>query len=162
MFVLFRLLGKDYDAAVMISGFLGHGLGQRQMRWRICHRPSASMVLPGRPSLLMYSPLRSSTQRSISWLLNREFTNNMDIKAAHAEKSAGRLLASKNQSIEGASLLPLPARERNSLCLWRRRSMMRNSQGRHLCHSRTVPSLPRDCGKFRSRRDEVKSCLYRW
>jgi glutamate:Na+ symporter, ESS family len=27
MFVLFRLLGKNYDAAVMISGFLGHGLG---------------------------------------------------------------------------------------------------------------------------------------
>ncbi|MCW1929416.1 sodium/glutamate symporter [Bhargavaea beijingensis] len=27
VFVLFRLLGKDYDAAVMISGFLGHGLG---------------------------------------------------------------------------------------------------------------------------------------
>lgn len=26
-FVMFRLLGKDYDAAVMISGFLGHGLG---------------------------------------------------------------------------------------------------------------------------------------
>lgn len=27
IFVMFRLLGKDYDAAVMISGFLGHGLG---------------------------------------------------------------------------------------------------------------------------------------
>ncbi len=27
VFVMFRLLGKDYDAAVMISGFLGHGLG---------------------------------------------------------------------------------------------------------------------------------------
>ena len=46
VFVLFRLLGKDYDAAVMISGFLGHGLGQRQMRWRICQRPSASWSFP--------------------------------------------------------------------------------------------------------------------
>lgn len=27
IFVLFRLLGKDYDAAVMISGFAGHSLG---------------------------------------------------------------------------------------------------------------------------------------
>lgn len=27
VFVMFRLLGKNYDAAVMISGFLGHGLG---------------------------------------------------------------------------------------------------------------------------------------
>ncbi|MFS0576776.1 sodium/glutamate symporter [Sporosarcina sp. 179-K 3D1 HS] len=27
VFVMFRALGKDYDAAVMISGFLGHGLG---------------------------------------------------------------------------------------------------------------------------------------
>lgn len=27
IFVMFRLLGKNYDAAVMISGFLGHGLG---------------------------------------------------------------------------------------------------------------------------------------
>lgn len=27
IFVMFRLLGRDYDAAVMISGFLGHGLG---------------------------------------------------------------------------------------------------------------------------------------
>ncbi|MFK2825305.1 sodium/glutamate symporter [Bacillus sp. B190/17] len=26
-FVLFRLLGKDYDAAVMVAGFTGHGLG---------------------------------------------------------------------------------------------------------------------------------------
>ena len=27
MFVLFRLLGRDYDAVVMCSGFIGHGLG---------------------------------------------------------------------------------------------------------------------------------------
>lgn len=27
IFVMFRLLGKNYDAAVMVSGFLGHGLG---------------------------------------------------------------------------------------------------------------------------------------
>lgn len=27
MFVLFRALGKNYDAAIMVSGFLGHGLG---------------------------------------------------------------------------------------------------------------------------------------
>jgi ESS family glutamate:Na+ symporter len=27
IFVLFKLLGKDYDAAVMIAGFTGHGLG---------------------------------------------------------------------------------------------------------------------------------------
>lgn len=27
LFVMFPMLGKDYDAAVMISGFLGHGLG---------------------------------------------------------------------------------------------------------------------------------------
>lgn len=27
VFVMFRALGKDYDAAVMIAGFLGHGLG---------------------------------------------------------------------------------------------------------------------------------------
>ncbi|MCH7322161.1 sodium/glutamate symporter [Solibacillus sp. MA9] len=27
VFVLFRLLGKNYDAAIMVSGFLGHGLG---------------------------------------------------------------------------------------------------------------------------------------
>ncbi|REI08537.1 sodium/glutamate symporter [Staphylococcus felis] len=27
IFVVFRLLGKDYDAAVMIGGFIGHGLG---------------------------------------------------------------------------------------------------------------------------------------
>lgn len=26
-FVMFRLLGRNYDAAVMVSGFLGHGLG---------------------------------------------------------------------------------------------------------------------------------------
>ncbi|WP_217492559.1 sodium/glutamate symporter, partial [Paenibacillus sp. KS1] len=27
IFVLFRLLGKDYDATVMVAGFTGHGLG---------------------------------------------------------------------------------------------------------------------------------------
>jgi len=27
VFVLFRLLGKDYDAAVLCAGFMGHGLG---------------------------------------------------------------------------------------------------------------------------------------
>lgn len=27
IFVMFRMLGKDYDAAVMVSGFLGHGMG---------------------------------------------------------------------------------------------------------------------------------------
>ena len=27
IFVIFRILGKDYDAAVMIGGFIGHGLG---------------------------------------------------------------------------------------------------------------------------------------
>lgn len=27
MFILFRALGKNYDAAIMVSGFLGHGLG---------------------------------------------------------------------------------------------------------------------------------------
>ena len=27
IFVVFRCLGKDYDAAVMIGGFIGHGLG---------------------------------------------------------------------------------------------------------------------------------------
>lgn len=27
IFVLFRVLGKDYDAAVMVGGFIGHGLG---------------------------------------------------------------------------------------------------------------------------------------
>lgn len=27
LFVMFRLLGRNYDAAVMVSGFLGHGLG---------------------------------------------------------------------------------------------------------------------------------------
>lgn len=27
IFILFRLLGKDYDAAVMVAGFTGHGLG---------------------------------------------------------------------------------------------------------------------------------------
>lgn len=27
IFIMFRMLGKDYDAAVMVSGFLGHGLG---------------------------------------------------------------------------------------------------------------------------------------
>jgi ESS family glutamate:Na+ symporter len=27
VFVLFRLFGKDYDAAVMVGGFTGHGLG---------------------------------------------------------------------------------------------------------------------------------------
>ncbi|SIT75411.1 sodium/glutamate symporter [Edaphobacillus lindanitolerans] len=27
VFVLFRLMGRNYDAAVMVSGFLGHGLG---------------------------------------------------------------------------------------------------------------------------------------
>ncbi|GLY09473.1 sodium/glutamate symporter [Bacillus badius] len=27
IFILFRLLGKDYDAAVMVAGFVGHGLG---------------------------------------------------------------------------------------------------------------------------------------
>ncbi len=27
IFVMFRLLGRNYDAAVMVSGFLGHGLG---------------------------------------------------------------------------------------------------------------------------------------
>ena len=27
VFVVFRVLGKDYDAAVMISGMLGHGMG---------------------------------------------------------------------------------------------------------------------------------------
>ncbi|MCA9725710.1 MAG: sodium:glutamate symporter, partial [Kurthia sp.] len=26
-FLIFRPLGKDYDAAVMVAGFLGHGLG---------------------------------------------------------------------------------------------------------------------------------------
>ncbi|WP_438315795.1 sodium/glutamate symporter [Sporosarcina sp. FA9] len=27
IFILFRMLGKDYDAAVMVAGFTGHGLG---------------------------------------------------------------------------------------------------------------------------------------
>ncbi|WP_100331113.1 sodium/glutamate symporter [Bacillus xiapuensis] len=27
IFILFRVLGKNYDAAVMVSGFIGHGLG---------------------------------------------------------------------------------------------------------------------------------------
>ena len=27
VFLLFRLLGKDYDAAVMCAGLVGHGLG---------------------------------------------------------------------------------------------------------------------------------------
>ena len=27
VFVLFRLMGRNYDAAVIVSGFLGHGLG---------------------------------------------------------------------------------------------------------------------------------------
>ncbi len=27
IFILFRLLGKDYDAAIMVAGFTGHGLG---------------------------------------------------------------------------------------------------------------------------------------
>jgi len=27
VFVLFRLLGKNYDAAVLVGGFAGHGLG---------------------------------------------------------------------------------------------------------------------------------------
>jgi glutamate:Na+ symporter, ESS family len=27
IFIMFPLLGKDYNAAVMVSGFLGHGLG---------------------------------------------------------------------------------------------------------------------------------------
>lgn len=27
VFVVFRLLGKDFDAAIMVAGFLGHGLG---------------------------------------------------------------------------------------------------------------------------------------
>ncbi|WP_336118272.1 sodium/glutamate symporter, partial [Klebsiella pneumoniae] len=27
IFVLFRLLGRNYDAAVLCAGFLGHGLG---------------------------------------------------------------------------------------------------------------------------------------
>lgn len=27
VFIMFRALGKDYDAAVMVAGFLGHGLG---------------------------------------------------------------------------------------------------------------------------------------
>ncbi|MEH6944063.1 sodium/glutamate symporter [Bacillus sp. JJ722] len=27
IFILFRILGKDYDAAVMVAGFTGHGLG---------------------------------------------------------------------------------------------------------------------------------------
>jgi len=32
IFVLFKALGKDYVAAVMVGGFIGHGLGQHQMR----------------------------------------------------------------------------------------------------------------------------------
>ncbi len=27
VFVLFKLLGKSYDSAIMVAGFLGHGLG---------------------------------------------------------------------------------------------------------------------------------------
>lgn len=27
IFILFRLLGKNYDAAIMVAGFTGHGLG---------------------------------------------------------------------------------------------------------------------------------------
>ena len=27
IFILFKGLGKDYDAAVMVGGFIGHGLG---------------------------------------------------------------------------------------------------------------------------------------
>ena len=34
-FILFRVLGKDYDAAVMAGGFIGHGLGLHQTRWQI-------------------------------------------------------------------------------------------------------------------------------
>ncbi len=32
--ILFRGLG-DYDAAVMVSGFIGHGLGVCEMPWQI-------------------------------------------------------------------------------------------------------------------------------
>lgn len=34
-FILFRVLGKDYDAAVMAGGFIGHGLGATPTRWQI-------------------------------------------------------------------------------------------------------------------------------
>ncbi|MDR3275102.1 MAG: sodium/glutamate symporter [Endomicrobium sp.] len=34
-FIVFRLLGKDYDATVMSAGLVGSGLGQRQTLWQI-------------------------------------------------------------------------------------------------------------------------------
>ena len=32
--VMFRVLGRNYDAAVICAGFIGFGLGGRRLRWR--------------------------------------------------------------------------------------------------------------------------------
>lgn len=37
-FVVFRVMGKDYDAAVICSGTCGFGHGATPMRWQICRR----------------------------------------------------------------------------------------------------------------------------
>ena len=37
-FVVFRVMGKDYDAAVICSGTCGFGMGLHRMRWQICRQ----------------------------------------------------------------------------------------------------------------------------
>ncbi len=43
-FVVFNVLGKSYDAAVMTSGFCGFGMGATRTLWQTCRQSPAYMV----------------------------------------------------------------------------------------------------------------------
>ena len=40
--VLFPLMGRNYDAAMITAGFIGFGMGATSTRWRICGRSPAA------------------------------------------------------------------------------------------------------------------------
>jgi ESS family glutamate:Na+ symporter len=48
-FVTFRIMGKNYDAAVLAAGHCGFGMGPRPRPWPICRPSPTSTVLRTRP-----------------------------------------------------------------------------------------------------------------
>ena len=44
-FVVFNVMGRDYDAAVLSSGVCGFGMGQPRMPWQICRQSVKSTNL---------------------------------------------------------------------------------------------------------------------
>lgn len=42
-FIVFNIMGKDYDAAVLVAGTCGFGMGARLMPWQICRQYVTNM-----------------------------------------------------------------------------------------------------------------------